>query len=320
MNKILKNTSDVLAQISNNEILLESTCDNFKNVVKKYTLIGFLALCGSISSGLATAQDYTLPPQQNFQIDVGGFLDGIFSNNSSPTNQMRMSDVPNPCNQLDSYLNQRNTVNLSVNDTATSIKEFENKRLICANQVYTNANVSAPKYRSYSAIDKTYILYEIRDYTGRYTQVTYGNSPSVSSMKYGGGSVNVESNQSLKQQLDIRAKNLMLAHEELNRVSRNYMSLSYGTDTPEYYRTRYDNNRQQSIYVQQRFLEQAYDNYAHARTDFVSMADSASVNNFNLSGYSKVLDFVSPPESTSQAYKGRPPNKYTSTSPGAFKY
>lgn len=320
MSRITKMTAEVLAESCENKKIFESTSDKFKNHVGKFLTIGFLAVCSSVSSGIATAQDYTIPQQSSFQLDVTGFLNNIFNDNTSPTNNIRMSDVPSPCNQLNSYTSPREASSLSVDNVINLAKSKEVNRLVCGEQVYKNANITAPKYRSNSAIDKNYILYEVRDYTGRYTQITYGNSPAINKFKLGGGDKSVDSNMSLKSQLDLRAKNLVLAHEELNRISRDYVNLAYGTDTPEYYRTRYDQNRQQSIYIQQRFLEQSFDVYAKARTDFMSMADSAAISDFNLTPYSKMIDYVSPPESLSQSYKSSPPNKYGSVSPGAFKY
>lgn len=320
MSRISKTAAETISQIVENKTLFDSTTKGFKNIVKKHTVIGFLALCSSISCGLASAQDYTLPPAQSFQLDIGGFLNNLISSNSSPTNQLRMSDVPQPCNVSSNYLDYKSVINASVVDTANASLKMERDRLSCASNVYATHNVSAPKYKANSSIDKTYILYEIRDYTGRYVQVTYGNSPSIQSMQSNSGELSVESNKILKQQMDIRAKNLILAHEDLNRNSRDYINLAYGTDTPEYYRTRFDSNRQQAIYMQQRILDQSFDNYAKARTDFVSLADSATVNKYNISEYSATLNFISAPESTSQSFKSRPPNKYSSVSPGAFKF
>lgn len=312
MSKINKITSEILSQSLTDSTIFSSFDKKIKNKFKQIGISSLLAITASMSAGTAYA------------FDVGSIVNLLVNPNYNPQSYYyNLSDVPTQCNDFSKYVLSKNSTTLSNNITESYViaaKQSENSRLDCAKNIYNSYGINAPKYRQNTYIDSSIILYEIRDsYGGNEIQINYGNSPSVKAFTSGTyGNINLSTEPKLKNSLDERSKQLIIAHELLNKVSRDFLNSAYGTDDPNNQNSR-NSQRINLSYRYKDQLEKAYDNYAQARTDFISLADSAAFSNINISNYASIVDYISPPESTNLSFKGRLPNRYTYITPSGLK-
>lgn len=315
MSKILKLTSETLIQSITDETISNSCTSKFKKYLKKVSVPLLVGLLTVSASGYANA------------FNLGSVV-GMVTGATNPNQNMyeyKMSDVPQQCNDFSSYLLNSNTIPNTANvaqDTANRAQSLEENRLACAQQVYSSYNVNPPRYRQTVSLSSSSIMYEIVNRnTGENTFVTYGNSPAISAMNsFSSEGAPVESNPKLKQLLDQRSVNLIVAHENFNKMSRDFLNTAYGSDKPQYNRNGYDSNRQNAIYNMQQQLQNSYNLFAKSKAEFLSVADSATVAKYDVKPYSNVAKYLAQPESADLAFKGRLPNRYMSVVPGSFKY
>ena len=332
MNKLHKMSAEVLAQMVENESTFKNFAPGLKSKVMNIGMTATLASLLALSSGLAHADD------NNALKGMFGAsaLVGLLTNNTKQADQVNC-DVQGTSGlkvgvsgALGSYVgNQMGGGNGKVATTiaggilgAVIANSQENERI-------RGECSRVPRYNSNT--NQSAILYEGRTTSGNPYYVTENDSiglAGLSGKKV--GELDVNSDPIVKTALEKSSVGLVVAYDNLDILSRNYIAIVSGkTTVGKISRYAVDENEiavgsaanaQNQIKIANAKIDfdEAYNQYASRRAVFANIADNAASDNFNITSYGKALPYVSPPPSASVVYNGKLPNRYR-VIPGAIK-
>ena len=168
------------------------------------------------------------------------------------------------------------------------------------------------------------VMYEGVTSKGLPYYVTVNDSPGLAAIEgKRQGSLSLDSDGLVKSAINRGADALAESYHALDEASKKYLSVAAGrTSAGKISRYAIDDaevlagsvvqkEMEAKINAAKREFDMAYNNYASRRSRFVNVADNAAIDGFNLEGYKDVLQYISPPESTTLTADGnRIPNKF----------
>lgn len=158
-----------------------------------------------------------------------------------------------------------------------------------------------------SSLPQSLILYAVENHQGVVTYISIADSPGVAALKGQRGNLNPFSNNAVQVDMTGTMENMINSYNALERQSSRYLNVSNGRTMDG---QQIGNNRD-AIDQEAANVQVAFTQYSKNRAFFAQTADNAAMSGFNLSNYSKALEYLNVPEPLKLAYGGKNINRFS---------
>lgn len=321
--KILnKLQADVFGHMVQDETIAPSLASGIKKHIAKVGATAVLMACTLFSTGMAHAGNGL------WQTVAGGAVAGMVTNNTRPADANCNVEGTNGWkvaggsaigavlgNQVGSGSGQVAATIVGALIGGSSAKNSENNRMRQA--------CNPPTRYGTTSYPQEPILYDTQNDRGQPIYVTPSTSPGIAALQGRLVSRNDVSSDPIADSAMQRSyQNMVNSYRMLEDASRNYVqNINTRTTNGKLGRYAVDsaevNAAVQNGYMQQQRNAQAfndlnsvYTQYATDRSKFAQISDNAAMDGYNITRYGDALNYFTPPQAATVAYKGSLPNRF----------